>query len=355
MTETKQWDRYEHFIFNRVVEGVISVCLSNRLFPVIKSVRGSNICSMIAHKVYEFYDNNYDFIRKECSRDINGLLFIFDRKEDPVTPLLNQWTYQAMIHELIGITNNIMEIKHGDNTKSDKYVLSDVDDKFFSNNLNGDFGDVASKVKELVEDMNKEQERYDKKVDTLEDIKKMVEKLPEKKKESQEITKHTNIIYELMELMQSRELMKLSELEQEMACSDNKSSHFSRTSAILKNKEFNSLDKAKLFLLYCLRYEGDNTVHSLKNIMEENNMKEWIEYLDYLLLYAGKSKRVMDVFNNKDFITKSKSKLVQAFKNIPNMYTQHSSYMPSILEKILKGKENTKEIDTILFPNQKEK
>jgi len=33
------------------------------------------------------------------------LLLILDRRNDPVTPLLSQWTYQAMVHELIGIHN----------------------------------------------------------------------------------------------------------------------------------------------------------------------------------------------------------------------------------------------------------
>lgn len=33
------------------------------------------------------------------------LLLIIDRRSDPVTPLLTQWTYQAMVHELLGIHN----------------------------------------------------------------------------------------------------------------------------------------------------------------------------------------------------------------------------------------------------------
>ena len=33
------------------------------------------------------------------------LLLIVDRRNDPVTPLLTQWTYQAMVHELFGIVN----------------------------------------------------------------------------------------------------------------------------------------------------------------------------------------------------------------------------------------------------------
>lgn len=34
-----------------------------------------------------------------------------DRRNDPVTPLLSQWTYQAMVHELIGIVNGRVRIE----------------------------------------------------------------------------------------------------------------------------------------------------------------------------------------------------------------------------------------------------
>ena len=39
-----------------------------------------------------------------------ALLLIVDRREDPVTPLLTQWTYQAMVHELIGIDKNTVDL-----------------------------------------------------------------------------------------------------------------------------------------------------------------------------------------------------------------------------------------------------
>ena len=44
--------------------------------------------------------------------DVSPLLIILDRKEDPVTPILNQWTYQAMIHELLTIRKNIVDLSH---------------------------------------------------------------------------------------------------------------------------------------------------------------------------------------------------------------------------------------------------
>jgi hypothetical protein len=38
------------------------------------------------------------------------LLLILDRRNDPVTPLLSQWTYQAMVHELLGISNGRVDL-----------------------------------------------------------------------------------------------------------------------------------------------------------------------------------------------------------------------------------------------------
>lgn len=37
-------------------------------------------------------------------------LLIIDRKEDPITPILTQWTYQAMLHELLGIEKNMVSL-----------------------------------------------------------------------------------------------------------------------------------------------------------------------------------------------------------------------------------------------------
>lgn len=38
------------------------------------------------------------------------VLILLDRLNDPVTPLLSQWTYQAMVHELLGIVNGRVDL-----------------------------------------------------------------------------------------------------------------------------------------------------------------------------------------------------------------------------------------------------
>ena len=45
-------------------------------------------------------------------QEASPLVLILDRKDDPVTPLLLQWTYQAMVHELLGLDTNRLDLSH---------------------------------------------------------------------------------------------------------------------------------------------------------------------------------------------------------------------------------------------------
>jgi vacuolar protein sorting-associated protein 45 len=50
------------------------------------------------------------------------VLLILDRRNDPVTPLLSQWTYQAMVHELLGITNGRVDLSGAADVRDDLKV-----------------------------------------------------------------------------------------------------------------------------------------------------------------------------------------------------------------------------------------
>lgn len=80
-------------------------------------------------------------------------MIILDRREDPITPLLNQWTYQAMIHEILGINNNRVDLKSRiKNIPEDmqEVVISSEDDKFFKSIMYKNFGEVAEDIHNLV-------------------------------------------------------------------------------------------------------------------------------------------------------------------------------------------------------------
>lgn len=65
--------------------------------PNIKYSKDSEICRLIANKLNDFLLNNPELINRNCGKEQNTLLVIFDRREDPITPLLHQFTYQVII------------------------------------------------------------------------------------------------------------------------------------------------------------------------------------------------------------------------------------------------------------------
>ena len=81
-----------------------------------------------------------------------------------MTPLLNQWTYQAMLHELIGIHNNRVDTHQGHHalasTGSNKdpeseFVVSSQNDSFFAENVYANFGELAINIKDFIDRVTK--------------------------------------------------------------------------------------------------------------------------------------------------------------------------------------------------------
>lgn len=185
-------------VVDRIVEGVTSLCLSLKRRPLVRYSRTSEIARRVAQDaavcfvqftrvvpicvfsssraisfitpclccsqrlMYETESGLFDFRRP----DVPPLLLIVDRRDDPVTPLLNQWTYQvlelrlgiywqtlfltlsvlglvlachyiialkieldcaplqAMVHELIGIQDNRVELKHQSKVPTDQQVCT---------------------------------------------------------------------------------------------------------------------------------------------------------------------------------------------------------------------------------------
>ena len=69
--------------------------------------------------------------------------------DDPVTLLLSQWMYQAMVHELLGLNNNCVVLCGAPGVKKDleEVVLSSSQDEFFWKNQHANFGELGEVIK----------------------------------------------------------------------------------------------------------------------------------------------------------------------------------------------------------------
>ena len=168
--------------------------------------------------------------------DVPPLLLLLDRRDDPVTPLLNQWTYQAMVHELLGINNNRVDISSAPDLPKDmqkEVVLAPEQDAFYQQNMFLNYGELAENVKSLM-DAFQAKTKQSKEVSSIADMQKFVDAYPEFRKLSGDVTKHVTLLGEINRLVDKHSLMEVSQVEQELACTEDHSSAASEVENLFK-------------------------------------------------------------------------------------------------------------------------
>lgn len=118
----------------RCTSGLISLLLSLNRAPLIRYQSNSELSTQLAEQIRKLVGKESAlFDSTRVHSDTQPILLILDRKFDPITPLLNQWTYQAMLHELFGITNNRISLAHLPNIAAElkDIVVSAEQDEFY--------------------------------------------------------------------------------------------------------------------------------------------------------------------------------------------------------------------------------
>lgn len=329
---------------SRSVQGIVSVLLSLKLNPVIRYRAGSAATQTLAKQIYEQITKEsslFDFRNHE-----NGaappLLLILDRRDDPVTPLLHQWTYQAMVHELLNIRNNRVDLSENPAVPKDfkELVLSGDQDEFYAKNMYANFGEIGSTIKNLMEEFQRKA-KDQKKVESIADMKNFIETYPQFKKMSGTVQKHLCIMGELSTLTTKRNLFEVSELEQEISCKAEHSQQLQRIKKIIADERISVDDALKLVALYAIRYErhANCDTSSLLQIIKSRGGQTHV--IPSLIEYAGTHMRQGELFNLVRITdaVKLTRNLIKGLKGVENVFTQHTPLLKETLEDVFKGRE----------------
>ncbi|KAI5073398.1 hypothetical protein GOP47_0011411 [Adiantum capillus-veneris] len=328
-------------ICDRMVEGISAVFLALKRRPAIRYQRTSEISRRVANEVarlmYEEESPLFDFRRTEMS----PLLLVIDRRDDPVTPLLNQWTYQAMVHELIGIKDNKVNIKEASKTDKEQQevVLSSEQDSFFKANMFENFGDLGMNIKRMVDEFQ-QKGKSNQNIQTLEDMAKFVEHYPEYRKMHGNVSKHVTMVTEMSRIVDERKLMSVSQIEQDLACNNvGQAAAFEAVMNELNNDNMLEIDRLRLVMLYALRFEKENPqqLELFVNKLASRSIMYKPGLVYTLLKQAGTDKRTGDLYGNRDLFNRARN-MARGLKGIENVYTQHQPLLYQTIESIVKGR-----------------
>ncbi|CAH0713477.1 unnamed protein product, partial [Brenthis ino] len=336
----KYWNQ-QHL--QRCTQGLLALLLSLKRRPIIRYQGGSDASARLAEKLRELVrkeavliDNNIPF-----NGDVpQPQLLILDRRDDPVTPLLSQWTYQAMVHEILTINNNRVSLAHLPNVPKDfkEVVLAPEQDEFYAKNLYSNFGEIGQTMKSLMDEFQKKAKSHQK-VESIADMKNFVETYPLFKKMSGTVTKHITVVGELSAAVARRSLLAVSELEQELVCHSDHNKHLQRLKALIANESILPEDLVRLVTLYGLRYEkhAGNTLPALVEALRARAGAAAAALPVLALEHGGVHARQSDLFGLQD-AAKITKRLFKGLSGVENIYTQHTPLLKDTLEDLMKGK-----------------
>lgn len=332
---------WEPSMLQRCTQGLTAVLLSLKKCPMIRYQLSSDLSKRLAESVKQIITKEYelfDFRKTE----VPPLLLILDRSDDAITPLLNQWTYQAMVHELLGLNNNRIDLSRVPGVSKDlkEVVLSADNDEFYANNLYLNFGEIGTNIKNLMEDFQKKRPKGQQKLESISDMKTFVETYPQFKKMSGTVSKHVTVVGELSRLVSERVLMEVSEVEQELACQGDHGNASQMVRRMLQNPRVSELDAARLVMLYALRYERhtNSILPALKGELERRGTSDHLKQMvSRVVEFGGKRVRGSDLITATDAVAITKQ-FFKGLKGVENVYTQHQPLLQDTLDQLIKGR-----------------
>ncbi|KAH7122513.1 vacuolar protein sorting-associated protein 45 [Dendryphion nanum] len=342
-------DSWNQDALQRSTEGVMALLLALKKKPLIRYQKNSLLAKKLATEVrYNMTqeDQLFDF-RKT---DTPPILLIVDRRDDPVTPLLTQWTYQAMVHELLGINNGRVDLRDVPDIRPEmkEIVLSQDQDPFFKKNMYLNFGDLGQNAKDYVEQFASKQQGSQK-LDSIADMKRFIEDFPEFRKLSSNVTKHVTLVGELSRRVGEDSLLDVSELEQSLACTDNHSNDVKTLQRLIQNPKITADNKLRLVAIYALRYSkhSSNSTPMLLDLLgvagvsrhRVNLITHLIAYHNSLQASAAAGGGVPDLFQPGSFFGGARDR-IKGLKGVENVYTQHSPRLETTIQDLIKGRLN---------------
>ena len=341
-----RWDANQQASFNRQCQGALSALLSLKWKPIIRFQGTSELAQHFARTLQQqIVQENKLFTFGSSQKRSQPVCLILDRRDDPVTPLLTQWTYQAMVHELIGLDDNRVNLSMAKGIKKDMHevVLSCVEDEFFNEHMYDNFGDLDASCKDFLA-LYQKKYKDNKKIESIADMQNFVERYPQFKALSNNVSKHVAVVGELSRLVQEHNMMDQSQLEQELACDDDHTGQLRTLKTLLEDPNLAGIDALRLVMLYALRYEdrSGNQTEALKRTLSSRSdplPPSQIQLIDTILEYGGSAKRGGDLYgNNKGLLGNLAKTLTKGINGVENVYTQHKPMLSEVLDGLIKGK-----------------
>lgn len=180
---------------------------------------------------------------------------LLDRRSDMLTPLISHWSYLCLLHELLTFNNGKVSISSAESSKGTReFSLMADEDEFFTQNAFATFGDLGERIKQYTYQYeNNTKSKFD--PTDIQDMRKFIQEYSQYKRMGTNVTRHVTLIDNITQIVHSKNLMPLSEVEQSVVAGEQQlQADYANVNRIMPMIE--PILQARLLLLFWQRYKN---------------------------------------------------------------------------------------------------
>lgn len=248
--------------YEETARRLVTLCATLGDYPLVRFSRkhtvAGKLAAMVSDQLDTFARSVNDFPVK-TSREPTTLL-ILDRSVDPLAPLLHEFTYQAMIYDLLEVDRDVYRYKSDTGFK--EMLLNDSDELFMElrhRHIAECIETVIGGFKEFAE-TNKVASGLSDNA-SLSEMRAALRGMPEYRERVAKYERHIEVANALMGMYSDSNLENVALLEQDMATGrdvhDQKVKNpVGRLQAVLRDPKLTKTDRLRLLMIYLASQEG---------------------------------------------------------------------------------------------------
>jgi len=264
-----------------IADKLVTVCATLNEYPHIRYRASSSVClsmaNLLHYKLNEFISKNKDWWYygdgKHNERGRATFLLV-SREDDCLSPLMHEFTYQAMVNDLLTVEDDQITFKteafvEGSKELVDKDVLLNDNDELWvelrANHIADVIQTLSSRIRAIVNSntgIALGSKSNESKSLSLTQMANAIKALPEYREVMSKLSQHMHIAHQCMDIFNRQNLLDLADLEQTLATGKTEDGKVPKIVDILElleetlKKVPDSLTRLRLLAIYVLSQRG---------------------------------------------------------------------------------------------------
>ena len=200
-------------ILKSICDRLFTVLTTLNIHPYIQYQANSKFCTILSEEIEEIFNTN-----KFCKNlKKEGILLLTDRSIDVTSPLLHDYNYSALVHDLMEVKNNTI------NLNNKKITLTDDDELWYSYKLLH-FAEVFDKISKDLSDFQKSdlsKVGNTSNMDSFSDMRNALANMSSYRLKSSQLSNQIHLAEELNKKYKNDHIYEIIELEQDIVSGEN--------------------------------------------------------------------------------------------------------------------------------------